>query len=150
MVWDPYDNEVEEGGGGIQYRRDNKRILNLGYRNNLREGVEQTDVSLYWPITRSISILGRWNYDLVSGRTIEGIGGLEFEDCCLKVRLIARRHLDSRPGQFDLSEVKGDDGIFLQIVFKGLAGFGTKVESVLERGIRGYYSPEQRDYFSNY
>ena len=150
VVWDPYDNEVEEGGGGIQYRRDNKRILNLGYRNNIREDVEQTDVSLYWPITRSISILGRWNYDLVSGRTIEGMGGLEFEDCCLKVRLIARRHLDSRPGQFDFSEVKGDDGIFLQVVFKGLAGFGTKVESVLERGIRGYYSPEQRDYFSNY
>ena len=150
VIWDPYDNEVDEGGGGIQYRRDNKHIFNLGFRNNRREDVEQTDVSLYWPITKSISLLGRWNYDLVSGRTIEGIGGLEFEDCCLKVRLIARRHLDSRPGQFDLSEVKGDDGIFLQIVFKGLAGFGTKVESVLERGIRGYYSPEQRDYFSNY
>ena len=34
-------------------------------------------------------------------------------------------------------------------VFKGLAGFGTKVESVLERGIRGYRTPQQRDYFTN-
>ena len=93
-------------------------------------------------------MLGRWNYDLESGRTIEGFGGLEYGDCCLQVRLMARRFLDS-PTARNFAEVKADDGVFLQIVFKGLAGFGTKVESVLERGIRGYRSPQQQDYFSN-
>lgn len=148
LVWDPHDNEVDEGGAGIQYRRDNRRIINLGFRNNRQSNVEQSDVSLYWPLSDRFAILGRWNYDLVSGRTIEGFGGLEYEDCCLQVRLVARRFLDSRSENF--AEIEGDDGVFLQIVFKGLAGFGTKVESVLERGIRGYRSPQQRDYFSNY
>ena len=50
---------------------------------------------------------------------------------------IARRFLDSPSGR-NLEEVDADEGIFLQIVFKGLAGFGDKVESVLESGIRGY------------
>ena len=39
VVWDQYDNEVDEGGGGIQYRRDNRHIFNLGFRNNRKEDV---------------------------------------------------------------------------------------------------------------
>jgi LPS-assembly protein len=149
LVWDPNDNEVDEGGGGLQFRRDNRRIVNIGFRQNRDSSdVEQTDFSMYWPLSDSLAILGRWNYDLQSGRTIEGFGGIEYEDCCLQVRLMARRFLDSRTDNF--AEVEADDGIFVQIVFKGLAGFGTKVESVLERGIRGYRSPVQSDYFSNY
>jgi len=148
IVWDPDDNQVDEGGAAIQYRRDNRHIFNIGYRNRVEEDIEQTDLSLYWPITKHLAIMGRWNYDLVSGRTIEGFGGIEYGDCCLQVRLMARRFLDS-PTARDFEDIEADDGIFVQIVFKGLAGFGTKVESVLERGIRGYRSPEQRDYFSN-
>lgn len=147
VVWDPHDNQVDEGGGGIGYRRDNRHIFNIGYRNRVENDIEQWDVSLYWPLTRNVSVLGRWNYDIVSGRTIEGFGGLEYSDCCLQVRLMARRFLDSRTNRF--ADVEADDGIFLQIVFKGLAGFGTKVESVLERGIRGYRSPTQSDFFTN-
>ena len=149
MVWDAQDNEVEEGGAGIRFRRDNRHIFNIGFKkNSMVDDIEQTDVSLYWPIADSFAILARWNYDLVSGRTIEGFGGIEYEDCCLQVRLLARRFLDSRT--HDFAKVEGDEGIFVQIVFKGLAGFGTKVESVLERGVRGYRSPSQQEYLSNY
>lgn len=147
VVWDPHDNEVDEGGGGIGYQRDNRHIINVGFRNRRREDIEQTDISLYWPLSKRFAVMGRWNYDLVSGRTIEGFGGLEYSDCCLQVRLLARRFLDSRSNDF--SKVEADEGIFLQIIFKGLAGFGTKVESVLERGVRGYRSAQPQDYFSN-
>lgn len=148
VVWDPHDNQVDEGGAAIQYRRDNRHIFNVGFRNRVSEDIEQTDLSLYWPITDRVALLGRWNYDLVSGRTIEGFGGLEYNDCCLQVRLVARHFLDS-PTARNFENVDADDGIFLQIVFKGLAGFGTKVESVLETGIRGYRPVQATDYFSN-
>lgn len=152
VVWDPHENQVDEGGGGIGYRRDNRHIFNIGFRNqrhrDIEQGeIEQGDISFYWPLTKHFAVMGRWNYDLVSGRTIEGFGGLQYSDCCLQVRLLARRFLASNTSNF--AEVEADDGIFLQIVFKGLAGFGTKVESVLERGIRGYRSPSPQDYFSN-
>ncbi|MEM7096791.1 MAG: LPS assembly protein LptD [Pseudomonadota bacterium] len=148
LVWDPHDNEVDEGGAAVQYVGDNRHIFNVGFRNRRDQDIEQTDISVYWPISDRFSIMGRWNYDLVSGRTIEGFGGIEYSDCCLQVRLLARRFLDA-PTVQQISTVEPDDGIFLQIVFKGLAGFGTKVESVLERGIRGYRSPEPNSYFSN-
>lgn len=60
---------------------------------------------------------------------------------------MARRFLDSPTAQ-NFENVEADNGVFLQIVFKGLAGFGTQVESVLERGIRGYRTPEASDYFT--
>ncbi len=150
LVWDPHNARTDEGGAAIQYRRDNRHILNLGFRRQRIGDIEQTDISLYWPLTERIAVLGRWNQDLESKRTIEGFGGLEYSDCCLQVRLVVRRFLDSRSGaNIDFEDVEADDGIFLHIVFKGLAGFGTKVESVLERGIRGYRAPVPTDYFSN-
>ena len=137
LIWDPHDNEVDEGAVNLQYRLDNRRILNLGYRNRLETDIEQTDFSVYWPISRGFSLLGRWNYDFVSGRTVEGFAGIEYNNCCWQVRLLARRFIDSRSGR-NIATLEADEGVFLQIVFKGLAGVGSKIESFLERGIRGY------------
>ena len=137
VIWDPHDDEVDEGGGHLQYRGDNNHIFNIGYRNRRRDEIEQTDFSLKWPISRHYSLLGRWNYDLVSGRTIEGMAGIEYNDCCWRMRLIARHYLESPSGR-QFADVEADDGIFFQIVFKGLAGVGTKLESMLQDSIRGY------------
>ena len=151
LVFDPHEGHTERSGIALQYRRDNRHIFNVGFRRDRFSNVEQTDISLYWPLTKRLAIFGRWNQDLISNRTIEGLGGLEYSDCCLQVRLMARRFLDSRSANFatNFEELDGDDGIFLQIVFKGLAGFGNKVESVLERGIRGYRPPDGMSYFRN-
>ncbi len=145
VIWDPHDDEVDEIGAGIQYRRDNRHIVNLGYRKRLENDIDQTDLSLYWPISRHFAVMGRWNYDVVSGRTIEGFGGIEYNDCCWRIRVMARRFLDSPTGR-NLDTVEADEGVFLQIVFKGLAGFGSKMESVLERGIRGYRMETENGY----
>jgi LPS-assembly protein len=137
IIWNHQDNEVEEGAAGVQYRRDNRHIANVGYRWRAEDNINQTDVSMYWPISRHYAVLGRWNYDVRSGRTVEAFGGIEYNDCCWQIRFIGRRFVDS-PSAGDIDTIEADDGVFLQIVFKGLAGFGTKVESVLARGIRGY------------
>ncbi len=139
LVWDPNDNQIDEAAGGLQYRVDDRRIINLGYRNRRPQDIDQTDVSFHWPVSRRIALFGRWNYDLVSKRTIEGIAGFEYNDCCWRVRVLARRFLD-QPAARSFAAVDADSGVFLQIVLKGLAGFGSRMESVLERGIRGYRS----------
>ncbi len=145
VIWDPNDNEVDESWAQIRFRRDNQHIFNVGYRHREQNDIRQSDLSLYWPISRHWSIMGRWNYDFESNRTIEGFGGIEYNDCCWQVRLMARRFLDSPTGR-DFADVEADEGIFLQFVFKGLAGFGGKVESVLSRGIRGYRTEAQAGY----
>jgi len=145
VVWDPNDNQFDESSAFIQYRRDNSRILNVGYRQRVLENIQQTDLSMYWPVTRHYSLMGRWNYDLKSDRTIEAFAGIEYNDCCWQVRVMARRFLDS-PSGFDFGNIKADKGIFIQFVFKGLAGIGAKTESVLTKGIRGYYTEDQPGY----
>ena len=145
VIWDPHDDQLEEGGAAVQYRRDNEHIVNLGYRYLGDQDVDQTDVSFYWPMSKHYSVLGRWNYDLINNRTIEGFLGLEYDDCCLQVRLFARRFIDSPSGS-TIEDVEADDGLFLQIVFKGLAGIGDKVESVLQKGIRGYRTEDYNEF----
>ena len=145
LVWDPHDNEVDEGAVNLQYRLDNRRIVNLGYRNRVETDIEQTDFSVYWPVSRNFSFIGRWNYDLVSGRTVEGFAGIEYNNCCWQVRLLARRFIDSRSGK-NIATLEADEGVFIQIVFKGLAGVGSKIESFLERGIRGYRAETLDDF----
>ncbi|MDP6376689.1 MAG: LPS assembly protein LptD [Pseudomonadales bacterium] len=136
IVWDPHDNEVDESGVLVGFQPDSRRMLNVGYRKRVKSDIEQTDLSVYWPISERFSVFGRWNYDLVSARTIEVFGGIEYNDCCWQIRLISRRFLDAPSNDF--TNVEPDDGIFLQIGFRGLGGFGNRIESVLQRGIRGY------------
>ena len=137
LIWDRQAGRVDEAAGSLQYRLDGRRVVNLGYRKLSAQAIDQTDVSLHWPVARRVAVLGRWNFDLASGRTIEGMAGIEYNDCCWRLRLLVRRFLDE-PGARRLADVDADQGIFLQIVFKGLAGFGGRMESVLERSIRGY------------
>lgn len=139
MIWDPNDNQVDEGAVALQYRRDNRHIFNAGFRKRLDENIQQSDLSLYWPVSKHLAVIGRWNYDFESGRTVEGFGGIEYNDCCWQIRLMARRFIESPTGR-DIAIVEADEGVFLQVVFKGLAGLGGKVESMLQRGIRGYRS----------
>ncbi len=137
LIWNPHENRWDEGAVALQYRPDRRHIVNLGYRKRLSDDIQQSDVSIYWPISRHYAFMGRWNYDFVSGRTIEGFGGVEYNDCCWQIRLMARRFLNSPSGS-NLDSVQAEKGILLQIVFRGLAGFGDKMESVLQHGIRGY------------
>ncbi len=140
LVWDPNDNQIDEASGTLQYQLDGRRVINLGYRNRLLQDIDQTDVSFYWPVSARYALYGRWNHDLVSGRMIEGIAGIEYNDCCWRIRLLWRRFLD-QPAARSFENVDADEGVFLQIALKGLAGFGGRMDSVLQRGIRGYRGP---------
>ena len=88
-------------------------------------------------MTRRWAAIGRWNYDLNSKRTIEALAGIEYNDCCWQIRVIARHYLDT-PSARLFAEADTRTGFYLQFVFKGLAGLGGSVESLLSTSIRGY------------
>lgn len=139
LIWRPSDGRVQEAAAGLSYRADGRRIFNMAYRNRGQPDINQTDLSLYWPIARKYAVIGRWNYDLASGRTIEGLGGIEYNDCCWRLRLLVRHYLN-QPAARAFDDLDQDSGVFLQILFKGLAGLGGGVESMLERSVYGYGS----------
>jgi len=93
-------------------------------------------VHLHW------QILTRWHYDLIQNQTVEALGGVEYNGCCLALQLVTSRYRQSTnyfyPDKFAT-------GIFGQIVFKGLSsvGFNTP-DSKLKSKIPGYIPLYQR------
>jgi LPS-assembly protein len=137
LIWDPDEKQINNGGGFLRFRSDNDHILYLGYRYLRQSDIDQTDLAFMWPLTKRYGLIGRWNYDLNTRRTIEGIAGIEYNDCCWQIRAVLRRYLDT-PSARLFAEAETRNGIFLQVVFKGLAGIGESVESLLTRSISGY------------
>ena len=108
--------------------------------------IQQHDFSVIWPIVPQWSAISRWEYDYNRNRTLEAFGGFEYDNCCWKLRLISRYWVDyDETSQLLPDNEKGDRGVFLQIVLKGLGGIvGTKVESFLDKGIEGYREREDQ------
>ncbi len=108
--------------------------------------IQQHDFSVIWPIVPQWSLISRWQYDYNRARTLEAFGGFEYDSCCWKLRLVSRYWVDyDEYSQEAPQNEKGDRGVFLQIVLKGLGGVtGAKVESFLDNGIQGYREREDK------
>ncbi|MFV2089180.1 MAG: LPS-assembly protein LptD, partial [Pseudomonadales bacterium] len=137
IIWEPNEKRTDEGGAFARFRSDNDHILYLGYRFRKSTDVDQTDISFTWPLTGRYSLIGRWNFDLNTRRIVEGLAGIEYNDCCWKIRFIARTYLDT-PSARLFAEADTRQAVYLQIVFKGLAGIGNSVEPLLAKSIPGY------------
>ena len=132
LQYDPNGSETEKAVFALRYQPFSGALINLGYR--LRRSfsdVEQTDVSFRWPITQSLSLVGRWNYSLIAEQSLEAMGGIEYESCCWGVRFVSRRFLRNTEGEFDTA-------MFVQFELKGLAGYGRSTASFLKKSIPGY------------
>ncbi|MDE0038197.1 MAG: LPS-assembly protein LptD [Gammaproteobacteria bacterium] len=138
LSWDAGGDELGEFGTGLAYRRDARRIVNIAYRRRFPD-IDQTDVSVHWPVPGSdrVSVFGRWNHDWRHGQIVESFAGLSYGGCCLAVKLLWHRTMDA-PRNLPGSATTTESGLMLQLSFKGLGGFGSKVDSRLVRGIKGY------------
>ncbi len=128
--WGTGDSGTTQSEARIQYRSQNNKILNLSYRFR-RDSLEQGDVSLSWPVSKSWNVVGRYNYSFRDSEALEQFVGIEYESCCWGLRLVTRRHISTRDGTRDTS-------VGLQLVLKGMTSLGTKADRLLEHGILGY------------
>ena len=138
--WQPKDNRMQQVDLRLRYRPDSGRVLNVAYRKRrafagvIRTDaidIEQTDVSLRWPVADNWSVVGRWIYGLNENKSLDIFGGIEYDSCCWDLRVVGRRFV---------SNVQGDvqTGIFLQFELKGLANYGQKTVDFLYQNIPGY------------
>ena len=106
--------------------------------------ISQHDFSVIWPLGPQWSVISRWQYDYGRNRTLEAFGGFEYDSCCWKLRVINRYWIDYDEVSLNPSRNdEPDNGIFLQIVLKGLGGVtGSNVETFLDQGIQGYRKRE--------
>lgn len=131
--WDPDANRTDLSALRAQYRRDDGAVANLSYRfrRTTGEPVEQLDSSWLVPVSPAWRILGRWNYSIADRRTIEAFAGLQWESCCVAVRLLGRHYVRNREGE-------KNNALYIEIELKGLGRFGRDSEELLQRAILGY------------
>jgi LPS-assembly protein len=128
--WGTGNRGTTQSEARIQYRPQANKVLNLAYRFR-RDSLEQGDVSLSWPMSKSWNVVGRYNYSFRDGEALEQFVGIEYESCCWGLRFVTRRHISTRDGTRDTS-------VGLQLILKGMAGLGTKADRLFEHGILGY------------
>lgn len=135
LQYDPNDEQLDRTSYDLRYRPSGTGlIMNASYRRQRTNAdVEQTDLSFRLPLTGTLNVVGRWNYSLEDSRTLELVGGIEYESCCWGTRVVGRRFIRNTQGEFDT-------GIFFQFEFKGLAGYGRSTASFLRKSIPGYES----------
>lgn len=151
IEWDSHDSEVAVGNFQFQYQSDINRILNFGYRfrevsgqavvHGIQRRIDQTDISGIWPLSDNWGLIGRWNYDLANERNLETIAGVEYNNCCWTVRVLAREWIDNDALYHGIEDENA--GIFLQFELKGLGSvLGGNVSGILNSGISGYRERE--------
>ena len=161
--YQPEDNPNKVINAGYRYRNDQVRYDSStgrwqtggdygtpgqpGYVKDYYK-IEQHDFSVIWPLVPQWNLISRWQYDYNRNRTLEAFGGFEYDNCCWKLRVINRYWVDyDEYSQAAPENEKGDHGLFLQIVLKGLGGVtGNKVEGFLDKGIQGYRQREDQAY----
>ena len=123
---------------GVRWQPGPGRVLNASYRY-IRQQVDptgntsqlkQVDFSGQWPFLDGWSVIGRWNYSLVDGKTLEGVAGLEYNAGCWAFRIVGQR--------LTTTTQLASKSVFVQFELNGLARLGTNPIDVLKRSVPGY------------
>ncbi|MEZ0469405.1 LPS-assembly protein LptD [Luteimonas salinilitoris] len=129
--WDPKVRRDDLVSLRTRYLIGDDGIANFSYRYR-RAQLEQVDFSFLYPINPTWSLVGRYYYSLRDSKVLEGIAGVQWDSCCLAVRLVGRHYVRNRIGETN-------NAIQLEVELKGLGSAGPDTEGRLRRAILGYY-----------
>lgn len=155
LVFDHESSEISAASTSLHYLDDQYRIVNLGYRyardplsvsplNPIPvtgRTLDQIDFSAIWPISEQWSFIARSNYDFTYKAELDTFAGLEYNDCCYRVRVLARKWVDFDFSPDFLENLNDDDfdqGIFFEVQLKGFGTLAKRINNLLEKAVVGY------------
>ena len=130
---------------GASWRPTQGRSLNFGYRNVwspptqafgptpatlAQTTTDQYNVSGQWPITREVSVLGRWGYDALSTKTLNTLVALEWARDCWTFRGAYSQVVNT-------SQIT-TTAVLFQIEFRGFASAGGNPVDIMRLNVPGY------------
>ncbi len=122
----------------LNYQDAKKRIANISYREldadlNASDDskLSQLAFSTALPINNKWSFVGSIEHDIENDRNLETLAGFEYQDCCWKTRIVAKRFLNSDNETYDTP-------IFIEFELKGLGSLGSAAKRELKEKIYGY------------
>ena len=127
--FDPNQSHTQRYNVATRYRPEPGKALNLGYRYT-RNTSRSVDISSQWPLSRRWHAVGRWNYSLQNARILEAITGLEYNQDCWILRLVAQR--------FATGTQQYNTGFFVQLELNGLVKVGADPLVLLKESVPGY------------
>lgn len=148
VLYDPNDNNFDAAYAQASFMPGDGKIFNLGY--TLREPppslidrpvTEQANASAYYPINDTWSVFGAYEYSLEASEVVESMVGFEYDDCCWRVRLLYMRYVDTLVGDivdFNDPNLERESSFQIQVMLKGMGGFGGRVDELLSDMIRGF------------
>ena len=148
-LWNTDDERLDETHIWMTYLSPGQRLFNVGYNYRRYTGIDprvddinQVDVSTHLPVAKHWSLFFQSLYDLDENDSINDVVGIEYNDCCWRVRLVHQRSLNQAFGSRVGSLVETRKSTFIEFQLKGLGGVGTRVTSILEDNIRGWKSSD--------
>ena len=150
LIYNEDTNQVNKTSLTLRYKDKRNRLFNFSYRYTQRgerqfdgrlvdQDLKQTNLSAFIPLSSNFNLVGRWSHDFTFDRELEIFAGFEYNNCCWRASVIARRWLDRDDKiLFPEENLKAKNGISLKIEFKGLAGSGSRLDTILKNGIYGY------------
>lgn len=127
--FDPNQSHAQRYDIAASYRPEAGKVLNLGYRFR-RNTLRQMDISTQWPLSGRWHAVARWNYSLQDSRILETIGGLEYNQDCWMLRLVAQR--------FVTATQQTNTGFFVQLELNGFVKVGLDPLTLLKQSVPGY------------
>ncbi|HEX2530725.1 MAG TPA: LPS-assembly protein LptD [Burkholderiaceae bacterium] len=115
---------------GARWQPGPKRVLNLQYRRDLFNNLEQVDSSVQWPVASRWYGVARVNYSLTDQKVAEGLFGMEYKADCWVFRMVGQR-IPTATG-------KVATPVFFQLELNGLARLGSNPLDVLRTSVPGY------------
>lgn len=146
-IWNPVSKQIANSSIQFQYRPNSSHIINLGYSyvfngdiqsgsvvNSAQNNIKITDLSIAWPVSHDVSVVGRWSEDWGITRLQNLLYGLQYDTCCWAVRLVGGKTF----AQLQNNVPQYNNQIYLQFALKGLGNIGSGNPATLLNTITGY------------
>lgn len=155
LLYDHQQDKVNTVSTSLHYMDEQYRILNLGYRYSrdpvslspletapsIGENLNQVDFTTLWPVSDQWALIARANYDFTYNAELDTFAGLEYTDCCYRVRVLARQWVDfdfSPDFMANLSSDDYDRGIFIEVQLRGFGSLSQRISNLLDKAMFGY------------
>jgi LPS-assembly protein len=135
-AWNTEENQLDNGGLALYYRRDGKHVFTTGYSYVYSDtqdiqGFSNSTNLFYlgagWPINHRLSALTYFYYDFSQRISRNFILGLQYDACCWAIRVMGKRtylgdELQTNGGY----QRQFKTGVYIQILLKGFNAFGSR------------------------
>jgi LPS-assembly protein len=132
---------------GTSWRPTPGRSLNFGYREVYTPPVQasvqnnqaytlgavttnQFNISGQWPLTREISVMGRWAFDNIQSKTLNDMLGLEWTRDCWTFRAAYSQVVNT--------SLMSTTQVLFQVEFRGFASAGSNPVDIMRLNVPGY------------